>query len=75
MLAPWKFLLVVLVVKLPQVSQKHRGLQVKWPGNTSAAKRAHTFNKNHLTEAWDGTMNHRMTERFELNGIFKGHLV
>lgn len=28
------------------------------------------------TISWNhGTMNHRMTERFELNGVFKGHLV
>lgn len=50
LLAHWKFLLVVLVVKLLQVSQKQRGLQVKWPGSSSVAKWAHMFNKNHLME-------------------------
>lgn len=68
---PWKFLPVVLVVKLLQVSQKQRGLQVKWPGSISVARWAHMFNKNHLMEPWHGTMNPRMTERFELNGVLK----
>lgn len=63
LLAPWKFLLVVLVVEPPQVSQKQRGLQVKWLESNSVAKWAHMFDKNYLTPS-DGTMNHSMTERF-----------